>query len=218
MKQTFTALVISFCTLNLFSQNLLCGCDKLEINSENHYICDTTLFSNGAKIYWQWDCDSAWLIFENKEKIILKSCYETDVYECDRTGLIFLKEYPNYLLFQYKWISGCCTSPDIVFINKLTGNEIKRIPKDQFVWGDTDDDYVLYFSDTTFTKLIYMDNNTDSQYNIAFNKDQVTKSIVKYNIIQFTDIFEQFKKYDNFFVFNFKTAEGKFEKIKIELK
>ncbi|MGE5436664.1 MAG: hypothetical protein ACM3O3_05500 [Syntrophothermus sp.] len=190
----------------------------MKINPENQYKCDTTLFSNGAKMYWQWNCDSAWLVFENKEKVVLKSCEESNVYECGRTGLNYLKEYPNYLLFQYKWISGCCTPPDIIFINKVNGSELKRITNDLFVWGNIEEDYVLHFSDSTYTRLIYLDNNTDKEYILRFDKEQVNKSAAKNPVLQLADLFKNFKKSGNDFTFDYKTSEGVIKKMKIEFK
>lgn len=200
------------------AQEPSCGCDKKKATPENQYKCDTTFFSNGAKLYWQRNCDSTWLTFENKKKLILKSCEKMDVYECQRTGLDFLKEYQNYLLFQYKWISGCCTPPDIVFIDKINGNEIKRIPNDQFVWGDIDENYVLFFSDTTYTHLIYLNNNTDKEYTLQFENGQIDKSIVKNHVLQLTDLFNNFNKNGNDFRLDYKTNEGVFKNLKIEFK
>lgn len=192
MKQTLMAFMIILSTLNVFSQESSCGCDNRKNSAENQFKCDTILFSNGAKIYWQWNCDSAWLMFENQEKIILSSCEEVNVYECERTGLNFLKEYPNYLLFQYKWISGCCTSPDIVLINKVDGIEMKRITNDLFVWGDIDENYVLSFSDSTYTNLIYLDNDTDKEYTLRFENTQVDKSVAENQVLQLADLFNNF--------------------------
>lgn len=218
MKQILITLLITICTLSGFSQKSNCGCDKKKINPENQYRCDTTFCSNGAKMYWQWNCDSAWFVFENKEKIILQSCRETDVYECQRTGLDFLKEYPNYLLFQHKWISGCCTPPDIVFVNKENGRELKRITNNLFVWGDIDENYVLYFSDTIYTDLIYLDHNTEKEYSLRFDKAEIEKSVAKNQVLQLTDLFKNFKKDENDFTFDFKTSEGVIKEMNIELK
>ncbi len=210
-------MIITF-SLDSFSQGANCNCDQIEINPENQYKCDTIIFENRAMLYWQWNCDSAWLTFENTKKLILKSCNEMNVYECNRTGLNFLKEYPNYLLFQYKWISGCCTPPDLIFLNKENGNELKRISNSQFIWGDIDENYALYFSDTTYTKLIYLDNNTDKEYFFQFDNEQVNKSVTKNQVLQLTDLFKHFKKDDNFFVFDFMSSNGNFEQIRIEIK
>ena len=210
-------MIITF-SLDSFSQGVNCNCDQIEINPENQYKCDTIIFENGAMLYWQWNCDSAWLTFENTKQLILKTCEKMNVYECNRTGLNFLKEYPNYLLFQHKWTSGCCTPPDLIFLNKETGKEFKRISNSQFIWGDIDENYALYFSDTTYTRLIYLDNNTDKQYIYQFDKEEVNKSGTKNHVIQLTDLFKHFKKDDKFFEFDFTSIEGNLKKIRIEIK
>ncbi|WP_373397828.1 hypothetical protein V8V91_25460 [Algoriphagus halophilus] len=166
MKRTIFIFALFLTSFQMFSQQLECACDSMEIAEENRYKCEIQNFQNGSQLYWQWNCDSSWLTFENKEKVILKSCENETVYGCQRAGLGFLKEYKNYLLFQYEWISGCCASPDMVFINKETGKEIKRIPHEQFVWGDIEKDYLLYFSDSTFTSLILLDHLTDKKINL----------------------------------------------------
>lgn len=216
MKRTLSGLMIVMCTLYGFSQQLNCGCDTANIIPENQYKCDTIWFSNGAKLFWQWNCDSSWLTFEYTKPVIIKSCNEMNVYGCNRTGLNFLKEYPGYLLFQYKWISGCCTPPDIVFMSKETGEELKRIPNNLFVWADADDNYVLYFSDTTDTRLKYLDNSTDKEYSLQFERGQVKKSAAKNWVMQFGDLFKDFRKNNDDFTFEFKTIEGTIKKMKIK--
>lgn len=202
-------------SINAFGQKPNCGCDKIKLNPENQYKCDTTIFTNRSMLYWQWNCDSSWLTFENKEKVILSSCEEPNVYECQRTGLHFLKEYPNYLLFEYKWTSGCCTPPDIVFISKENGKEIKRINNDQFIAGNVDDSYVIYFADTIYEKLIYLDNNSDNEYSIQFDFGEVVSSINKNQVLELPQLFSNFKKKNDYFTFDFKTSERKIENFKI---
>lgn len=110
---------------------------------ENKTFCDTTHLTKGAKIYYQWDCNSTWLTFENKEKIILKSCPDIDPVLCSRLGLNFMKEYSSYFLFKHDWISSCGSPPDLVFINKENGKELKRISNELFLWGNLEDNYTF---------------------------------------------------------------------------
>ncbi len=126
-------ITLALSTISLESQ---CDCLELGLIEENQYNCDTTFFDNGAFLYWQLNCDSTWLTFENRQKVILKSCEKEMLLECKRIGLLFIKEYPNYILFIHEWISGCCTTPDLVFISKENGLELNRVSKYQFIWGD----------------------------------------------------------------------------------
>ncbi len=210
----FTLISISF---QAYSQELECSCDKAEIAKENKYECDYQSFQNGSRLYWQWNCGSAWLTFENKQKVVLKSCENETIYECQRTGLGFLKEYPNYLLFQYKWISGCCTSPDIIFISKESGKEINRISQDQFVWGDLEKDYLLYFSDSCFTSLTLLDHRTEKVYKVEFHANQIDKSIRKNQVLQLTDLFKNIQKTERALSFEFLSEQGRLEQKRIKI-
>ncbi len=185
---------------------------------ENRYECEYQSFQNGSRLYWQWNCDSAWLTFENKETVILKSCKNETVYECQRTGLGFLKEYPNYLLFQYQWTSGCCASPDIIFISKESGKEINRISQDQFVWGDLEKDYLLYFSDSSSTSLTLLDNLTEKVYKMEFHANEIDKSIRENQVLQLTDLFKNIQKTDKALTFEFVSFRGNLEQKRIEIK
>lgn len=209
-------MTISF--FDVFSQKGQCGCAGRPTIPENQYTCDTTHFENGAQLYWQWNCDSAWLTFENTDKLILEACEDMDAYSCQRTGLNFLQEYPGYLLFQYKWISGCCTPPDLLFLSKETGKEIRRISSSLFVHGEIEDNYVLYFSDTTYTELIYLDNLTDKKYSIDFEPQQVSTSAIKNKVLDLTQLFQDFEFQGNIFTFQFRTEQGNWVRKGIEIK
>lgn len=205
-------------TNQLFSQDLECDCDSMEITEENIYKCEYQYFGNGSKLYWQWNCDSAWLTFENKEKLILKSCESETVYGCQKAGLGFLKEYPNYLLFQYEWTSGCCNSPDVVFISKENGTEIKRISKNQFVWGDIEKDYSLYFFDSTLTSLVVLDHLTDNEFSLGFEKNEVDNSAQINEVLSLTYLFKNIQKNKTELTFEFKSKDGNFDSKRIDIK
>ncbi|PKL79419.1 MAG: hypothetical protein CVV25_08215 [Ignavibacteriae bacterium HGW-Ignavibacteriae-4] len=218
---TKVILILSILTLtflDIVGQEKECDCIELDLSDENKFKCDTTFFENGAFMYLQLNCDSTWLTFENKQKVILKSCEKEMILECGRSGLFFLKEYPNYLLFVFEWISGCCTTPDLVFISKQNGLEIKRISKDLFVWGDNDLDYSLYFSDTTYTKLIYRNHITDIEYLYNFDEYLVVESAVENNVMSYDKLFVNFIIDNDKFKFDFLKPDKKIEKISIQIK
>lgn len=218
MKTTIFIFALFLTSFKIFSQQLECACDNMKIAEENRYKCETQYFQNGSSLYWQWNCDSSWLTFENKEKVILKSCENETVYGCQRAGLEFLKEYNNYLLFQYKWITGCCASPDMVFISKETGKEIERISQEQFVWGDTDKDYLLYFSDSTYTSLILLDHLTDKKNKLEFAPNQIDNSVIVNQVLRLTDLFENIEKNENLLTFDFRSDDGALTSKRIEMK
>jgi hypothetical protein len=204
--------------VNIFGQKGRTDCYSFMNFEENEYFCDTTYLSNGSKLYYQWNCDSTWLTFENQTPVTLNSCTYISLILCSRLGLSYLKEYPNYLFFIHNWISGCCTPPDLVFIDKLTGKEKKRIANDLFVWGDTDKDYALYFSDTTYTNLIYLNHLSNNKSTYQFEDSEVAKSITKNNTIHLNDLFKNFIKEENSLRFEFTNEEGVIVPISIEPK
>jgi hypothetical protein len=56
--------------LSIISQLCLgrnCSC-KTQPELNEIISCKKTLFKNGAKIYRQFNCDSSWVVFENKNK------------------------------------------------------------------------------------------------------------------------------------------------------
>lgn len=209
MKSAILIVCFVLTVSQLYSQELQCSCENLEIAEENQFKCEIERFENGASLYWQWNCESAWLTFENKKKVILRTCENETIYSCQRTGLEFLKEYKNYLLFQYKWASGCCTSPDVIFFNKDSGIEIERVPQDQFVWGDIEKNYLLYFSDSTLTTLFLLDHLTDKKYSMQFEPHQIENSINQNMVMRLNELFVNLVKNENELFFELKLENGK---------
>ncbi|KXX71514.1 hypothetical protein AVL50_04385 [Flammeovirga sp. SJP92] len=144
--------------------------------AQNESFSDTIFLQNGSFLYYQWNCDSTWLTFETTSKKVLKSCRESEPYLCSRTGLTFVKEYPNYLCFIHQWSSGCCSSPDLVLIDKETGNELERVVSELFIRGSTEEDYAFYFSDSSYNKAYFLDHQTGKKTGYIFNDGEVLHS------------------------------------------
>jgi hypothetical protein len=217
--KSFLLLNIVLISLNLFGQDTDSGCYKFMTYEQNQHFTDTTQLSNGVILYYRWDCDSTWLTFSNRKKqLILKSCSDSDPIMCSRLGLNYIKEYPNYLLFIHEWISGCCTPPDLVFIDKESGKEKERITNNLFVWGDTDKDYALYFSDSTYTSLIYLNHKYDQKFIYQFEEGKVLNSAKKQSVLQLNDLFDNFRNENEYFLFDFKNNIEKSEEVKFKIK
>lgn len=209
MRISLIILIFHILPLSLYQEELDCSCEAKK------YDCDILEFENGAKLYWQRNCDSAWLTFENENKIILKTCKDELFESCQKTGLNFLKEYPSYLLFQYRWVSGCCQPPDVVFISEVTGREINRVYSSQFVWGDIGDNYLLYFSDTTYTELIFLNHITEKKKSSYFDPDLVLSSTKANDVLSINSLFKDFELIENELIFSFKLDDGRWETKKI---
>jgi hypothetical protein len=154
---------------------------------------DTNFFSTGSMLYWQWDRDSSWMTFESNEhsKTILMQLEGGIMSYTDRLGLCFIKEYDDFIHFQNRWISGCCTPPDMVFLDKSSGKEINRISNMAFIWHSWEDDYVIYFSDSLYNVIEYFDlkNNNKRETNLPLEKGTSKLSLAVANEYYPNDIF-----------------------------
>ena len=146
-------------------------------NNEREILdCDTTFLTNNAMLYWQINCDSVAYCFENNKKIVyLKSGSDYSLIE--RIDLVFIKEYDDYLFFVNELISGCCTPPDLVFLNKEDATEINRIPRAQFVYGNPEVDYVTYFQNENLTEFIFLNLKTNKKYKTIFDEGIIENAV-----------------------------------------
>lgn len=130
--------------------------------------CDTTIFSNKAKLYWQYNCDRIWLTLENangQKNVIDEVPVELYGYTY-RLGFHLIKEFDKTVLFR----SGCPANGPCIYtlIDKNNGNTVKEFG--QLICIDTDIklnnahkynfDFVVYLSDTTdYLVIYYIDSN-----------------------------------------------------------
>ncbi len=117
-------------------QNNPCFCDKDTLMNEATVSCDTTTFSNNAKLYWQYNCDRIWLTLEN----VSGQKFEIDEVPVEfynytyRLGFHLIKEYDKTILFR----SGCPANGPCIYslIDKSNGQIITEF--DQLLCIDTD--------------------------------------------------------------------------------
>jgi len=100
--------------------------------------CDTTYFSNGSKIYWQYNCDRIWLTLENSRnnKVVIDEVPSEYYQYTYRLGFSLVKEYKNCLLFR----GGCPANGPCIYtlVDKDNGKKIKSFS--QLICMDTKDD------------------------------------------------------------------------------
>ncbi|KIA88891.1 hypothetical protein OA86_09610 [Kaistella jeonii] len=151
-----------FISTFFFSQKKQCFCaENPEMNNATTS-CETKVLKNGAKLYWQFNCNKIWLTLENKKKKIeIDQMDVSDFGLTYRLGFHFIKEYKNSLLFR----TGCgATGPcSYVLIDKKTGKKLKEF--NQLICIDTDITtenahpysfpFVVYLSPETDHLIIY---------------------------------------------------------------
>jgi hypothetical protein len=149
--------------------------------------CDTTHFSNNAKLYWQYNCDKIWLTLENvdgQKTVIDEVPVELYSYTY-RLGFHLIREFNSSALFR----SGCPANGPCIYIliNKTTGKKIREFG--QLICIDTDVkkdskykfDFVVY-ADSSYKNLVidFIDKKKELVVPFDFKRNNVTAIIPEY--------------------------------------
>ena len=171
MRIAIVILLIAISTIG-YGQ-IKCSCDSQTWMKES-VSCKPTILKNGSKLYYQFDCDSAWFTLENakhKKTILFSLPAELTGYT-HRLGYYLIKEYKETLLFRYGCpANGPCSH---VLINKTTGKKVKEF--DELIYGldYTKTDYILYFTTEKRNSLTLYYINTGKYYRIPVNPRDFT--------------------------------------------
>lgn len=152
--------------------------------------CDTTSFSSEALLYWQFNCDSSWLTFESTlgHKTILNSMDKDLIEYTAKLGPSFIEEFPDYLLFQSRLISGCCMPSDYLFIDKETGEVIQKI--EAYTIAHMDEEILIYFHDENYNKLGIIVLETNERSEIHFEGEKINNTLANGQILFAADLFD----------------------------
>lgn len=199
-----------------FGQKKQCLCaENPEMNTAT-ISCETTILKNGAKLYWQYNCEKIWLTLESKKKKIqIDQIDVSDFGITYRIGYHIIKEYERSVLFR----SGCgATGPcSYILIDKNTGKKLKEF--NQLIAIDTDvkmDNpqpysfpFVVYLSTETDDLIVYF---IDNQKTVKVPFNEKLTGIIPEN--QFSDM----KIIDNSVIITYQAENGKNKAIKVNLK
>jgi hypothetical protein len=198
--------------------NKNCYCEENPLMTENTISCDTTIFSNKSKIYWQFNCDKIWLTLENskKQNFVIDEL-DKDVYSYTyRLGFDLVKEYSVSLLFR----SGCPANGPCVYtlIDKTNGEKLKQF--DQLICIDTEIDrenphkysfdFVVYFSDNGKNLIIYNIETNKKQEILFPDKVNLTSIVPEYS-------FQGMVLKDDVLKISYELNDGKGKNLKIKL-
>jgi len=143
--------------------------------------CYTVRFSNHAKLYRQFNCDSSWLTFESSRgtKTILYSLDDGLIGYTEKLGYQYATEYKATFLVQNNLISGCCTPPEYLLFNKSTGKVIKNLGRLIFYSEDVKFPLVVYIEDTVFSRLKFYDVNTGRLFYVPLPPHTIKNTLEK---------------------------------------
>lgn len=172
-------IILSFIILSCASNVKTDACKKLEEEiekksdcldnlPEDFFILDTMSTVTGSLIYWQYNQDSSWLNFEdiNGVKTILNTMYCPMMGYTYKLGMQRYDVYPKYAVFYEEIISGCCTPPNVVFLDNSNAKELKRIDSYSFI--RLDEDFCMFFKDTSLNTASFIDLKTDTKTDVIF--------------------------------------------------
>ncbi len=143
--------------------------------------CEVIPFTNKAKLYRQFNCDSSWLTFEGRsgKKVVLYALQQPFIDQTERLGYQFVRENKQSFLVMNKLISGCCTPPEYLLFNKSNGKRLRSLGRLIHQDGEGEDNFALYFSDSTLNSVTLLYLDTGKQYKIDLPKNRLVASLEK---------------------------------------
>ena len=195
-------LILTFLTILIspYFWGQSCNCKENKILKQI-ISCKPEILENNSKIYWNFNCDSSWLTFENS-KGDKKKLYSLDkelIELTTRIGYVYFKEFKNTFLFTNKVISGCCDPDDYYLHDKNNGDLIKYLGRAIFVSDSKSLPFVVSITNsnykdnsiTDFNSLNIYNLDARKEYKIPFEKGQIEKGI-KNNHYMFSEyIFDE---------------------------
>jgi hypothetical protein len=176
-------LVFFFIVSKAYNQ---CKCAS-DSDMENRISCEVTHFRNHTKLYWQYNCDSSWLVFQkrNGQKEILMSFEKEMMDFTERLGYNYVAEYKFTFLVQHNVISGCCAPPEFILFDKQTGVCQRNLGPLVFYSEDPKYPYVVFFNGnqyannekSDYNSLIILNIDSNKVYRKSLPKNRISKTL-----------------------------------------
>lgn len=102
-----------------------CKCPTWPMGNEA-ISCKPITMRNGARLYWQFNCDSSWLTFRSptgkKRRVFTNPMPDLT----GRIGLSFAFENDRTFTLRNRVISGCCAPEQYILYSKSSGRELQE--------------------------------------------------------------------------------------------
>jgi len=171
----FLLIIFLFFSVSVYAQsNCICEKDSLITKTILEKGCSSTAggknceifeLKNGNLLYYQFNCDSIWLTFENKQKnkkVLFSKETEAHAHSY-RRAYELVREFDNSLLFSFH-----CSPICLYFLHdKQTGEALPSLPTTTLIFDGKDKEgtevnFLIYFTDEKYQFLTI--------HNIASNK------------------------------------------------
>jgi len=175
LKKDSTKLIVEKLDFTNKFQLENCNCEE-NPELKDYISCKETVFSNGAKIYRQFNCDSSWLVFENKK--IKKNIYSLEKELIDlthRLGYVGWVEYKKSILIADRLWSGSGSPFEYHLLDKETGE--KNIDLGQPIYFNEERANSYFISlDIIQSKIRIYDLDTRKSAFFPFNMSKINSS------------------------------------------
>jgi hypothetical protein len=173
-------LILLFLHISMVIYGQRCSCEEAP-QLKDVISCEVITFSNKAKLYRQFNCDSSWLTFEGRsgKKVVLYSWQQPLVELTERLGYQFARENKQSFLIMNRLVSGCCTPPEYILFNKSNGKQLRSLGKLIHHDAEGEDNFALYFSDSMLNSVTLLFLNTGKQYEINLPRNRFNTSLEK---------------------------------------
>jgi hypothetical protein len=199
-----------FSSSSSFSQKKTCACDNdsLEGRSIN---CRTIVLKNKARLYWQYNCDSAWLTLQTSKgkKIVLDTLPAGLFYYTFRMGFQLFKEFEHYLVLRSECpANGPCKYS---LVDKNNGKKIKTVSQLICAEGKTYDfDFIVYFT-PAYDQLVVYFVDSKKTISVPFNHTKLNVLVPEFQ-------FSKMKVVNNILQLFYQNDDGKHHRFCVRLK
>ncbi|CAA9200872.1 hypothetical protein FLA105534_03288 [Flavobacterium bizetiae] len=170
--------IVIFLVFSQFSFAQNCSCkEKPQLNEI--ISCEKTIFKNGAKIYYQFNCNSSWLVFESKTKKKKKLfSLDKDLIELTgRLGYTSWAEYNNTFIIENRLVSGCCDPSEFVLFNKNNGKKIANLGREIYHSNIKKYPYFVTIDSKESNFLSFLNLSTNKIFKIYLPKGRIDKTL-----------------------------------------
>lgn len=197
--------------------------DKPEL--KEYVSSEVTNFSNGSKIYRQFNCDSSWIVFEKNK--IKKNIYKLDkdlIEYSNKLGFVEWIEHKNSILITEKLRSGTDSEYEYVLLDKENGSVIANLGRLLFENKDKNFPFLVTINAEKPNQLIFTNLNNNKSFKSFFDNSNFKKAL-KFDTYQFLpeNLFENPVYLNNQFQIDYKykfkeNESWKLHKVVISLK
>lgn len=211
MKYLLTLLI--FFSLHL-TYGQQCSCSK-KPELEDVISCEATHFKNGAKLFWEYNCDSSWITFQNgnhKKKIFE---LEKEFIELSgRLGYRSWTEYPNSFLIENSLVSGCCQPAEYILFDKNNGTKKSELGTFVFISNEKQP-YIITLKSST--KLLYTDLETNKSCPIKIPENIIEETLQNSDELYPEKLFENIHLKNGILSLSLKYKESKEAEWKVKI-